>query len=314
MSRTSLHGFSAFGLICITTGCAIFGPQLPLSQQAIELEETPFFAQTEYMCGPSALATVLQRTGLKITPDKLAEQVYVPGRRGSLQVEMIAATRQLDRLAVRLDQDLGAIVNELTAGRPVLVLQNLALRWLPVWHYAVVVGYDPVKDIFVLRSGTKSRLTMSRSRFERSWERADYWAIVVLKPGELPSSYNASRYVTGVVGLESVGKLDAAITAYQAGLTRWTSNTLLSFGYGNALYEMQEITAAVAVYRDLLKTSPDYIPAVNNLSQALAELGCRQEALSLLDGVSHSIDGSFARALSETRRSISEQAAGRCAD
>jgi hypothetical protein len=34
-------------------------------------------------------------------------------------------------------------VDQLEAGRPVLVLQNLALKLWPQWHYAVVVGYLP---------------------------------------------------------------------------------------------------------------------------------------------------------------------------
>ena len=159
------------------------------------------------MCGPSALATALHRTGIAATPEQLAEQVYVPGRRGSLQLEMVAATRRHDRLAVQIDPDLHAIVAELTAGRPVLVLQNLGINWLPVWHYAVVVGYLPDANSFVLRSGTTERLVMRQSRFAQSWARADNWAVVILEPGELPRSRDPAGFIRAVAGLESVGRL-----------------------------------------------------------------------------------------------------------
>ncbi len=165
------------------------------------------------MCGPSALATVFHRSGLEISSERLAEQVYVPRRRGSLQIEMVAATRRHDRLAVLVDGNLQAILDELKLDRPVLVLQNLGLKRFPVWHYAVVIGYDPDDDSFILRSGTTKRLVIRRSRFARTWARAERWAIVVLKPGELPQSQDATTYVNAVVGLESTGRLHAAFRA-----------------------------------------------------------------------------------------------------
>ena len=64
---------------------------LPL---VVELEDTPFYPQTQYQCGPAALATVLQYYGVDTTPDELSGQVYIPERKGSLQIEMIAAARQ----------------------------------------------------------------------------------------------------------------------------------------------------------------------------------------------------------------------------
>ena len=311
MLRTSLRGFSV--LACLgAIGCASVGFQQPLSAIAIELDETPFHPQTKYMCGPSALATVFHRSGLEISSEKLAEQVYVPRRRGSLQIEMVAATRRHDRLAVLVDGNLQAILDELKLDRPVLVLQNLGLKRFPVWHYAVVIGYDPDDDSFILRSGTTKRLVIRRSRFARTWARAERWAIVVLKPGELPQSQDATTYVNAVVGLESTGRLHAAFRAYQAGLTRWPSNNLLLFGYGNTLYELEEIELAAKAYQDLLVVSPEYLPALNNLAQVLGELGCRREALALVDRASQPVDSSFRGILAETRRSISNRPDTEC--
>src|SRR5262245_53071971 len=59
-----------------------------------ELKSVPFFPQTEYQCGPAALATVLANAKVKVKPDDLVSQVYVPERRGSFQVEMLAAARR----------------------------------------------------------------------------------------------------------------------------------------------------------------------------------------------------------------------------
>ncbi|MGA0033840.1 MAG: hypothetical protein ACO3HA_10980, partial [Burkholderiales bacterium] len=55
-----------------------------------ELAAAPFFPQEEYQCGPAALATVLAYSGAAATPEVLVPQVYLPGREGSLQTEMLA--------------------------------------------------------------------------------------------------------------------------------------------------------------------------------------------------------------------------------
>ena len=64
---------------------------------AVELSQVPFFPQKRYQCGPAALATVLNWSGVAATPEQLVDEVYLPQRHGSLQVEMTAATRLLLR-------------------------------------------------------------------------------------------------------------------------------------------------------------------------------------------------------------------------
>jgi len=289
-----------------------FGSQEPLATEPVELSETPFYPQTEFMCGPSALATALHRTGVDVSPEQLADQVYVPGRKGSLQLEMVAATRRHDRLAVRIEPNLQAIVGELAAGWPVLVLQNLGVSWLPVWHYAVVVGYDPAANSFMLRSGTTERLEMRRSRCAQSWARAGNWAIVVLEPGELPHGRDSAPYVSAVTGLESFGRFDSALRAYESGLTRWPANDLLLLGYANALYGAGEMKLATRAYRDLLAVAPGNVPALNNLAHTLGEIGCRSQALALIAAASGVGDSAFIAVLEETRREVEARPSGSC--
>ncbi len=56
------------------------------------------FRSSSYQCGPAALATVLAASGVEVTADELVPEVYLPGRRGSLQPELVAATRNRDRV------------------------------------------------------------------------------------------------------------------------------------------------------------------------------------------------------------------------
>ena len=54
---------------------------------------------------------------------------------------MVAAARSRIRGAF-LKGGIHSVLPEIAAGNPVLVLQNAGWSWLPVWHYAVVIGYD----------------------------------------------------------------------------------------------------------------------------------------------------------------------------
>lgn len=243
-----------------------------------ELATVPFFPQQEYQCGPAALATVLTHGGIATTPEALVPQVYLPGREGSLQAEMLAATRRHGRIAYRLAPRLDNVLLEVAAGNPVIVLQNLAFAFAPLWHYAVVVGYDREREEVVLRSGTTRRLTMTLSTFERTWARGEHWAMVALPPQQLPETVVEADYVAAAAALERVAPA-ASREAYAAALARWPANFAARIGAGNAAYALGDLTAAEAAYRRATLDHPQVGDAWNNLAQVQFELGRKNEAL-----------------------------------
>ena len=125
--------------------------------RAQELVDVNFNPQRDYECGPAALATLLQWQGLDISDSKLVPEIYLPDRKGSLQIELLAATRRYGYVPYVIEKNMTSLLNEIKAGNPVLVLQNLGLEWYPRWHYAVVIGYDINKDEIILRSGEIKR-------------------------------------------------------------------------------------------------------------------------------------------------------------
>jgi tetratricopeptide (TPR) repeat protein len=287
-----LHGWSA-GLIVVLLlqayGCASHYNRLEASLNAsemtssVELRDIPFFPQEEYQCGPAALATVLVASGSSVTPGELTGKVYLPQREGSLQLELIAAVRRYGRLPYVINGELSALLMELDAGRPVLVLQNLGLASYPIWHYAVVIGFDATSDEIILRSGDRRRLAMRTWKFMRSWELAENWAMVVLRPGEMPVAPDETRYVHAIAALESAAQPEAAGIFYDAALSRWPDNVLALFGTGNIHYTQGDTEAAEATYRRLLVLHPEHVAARNNLAQVLSERGCIKAAIAELD-------------------------------
>ena len=159
-------GFWLVACLAVTVGgCASHRPLLEPGPVAVELTGTPFYPQRRFQCGPSALATVLGASNVHVTPAELEPLVYLPGRKGSLQIEMQAAPRHFGRLAYRIDPGLAAVTAELDAGHPVLVLHNYGLPLWPRWHYAVAIGYNADRDELALRSGTVEREVWSAKNF-----------------------------------------------------------------------------------------------------------------------------------------------------
>ncbi len=244
----------------------------------VELKDTPFFAQEDYQCGPAALATVLHSAAIPATPDALVSQVYVPARQGSLAPEMLAAARRNGALAVTLAPQLRDLLDEVAAGNPVVVLQNLSLPIYPVWHYAVVIGYDLAEQEIVLRSGTTRRLAMPLSTFEHTWGRGGHWAMVALPPGRMPRTVGEAGLVDALVAFEKSAAPKSAATAYAAALQRWPRNLSLQLGAGNTAYRAEDRQAALAAFRRAAEDHPDSVAALNNLASVLAELGQLDEA------------------------------------
>jgi tetratricopeptide (TPR) repeat protein len=197
----------------------------------------------------------------------------VPELRGSLQIEIVSASRQFDLLPVQLDGRLESLLREIAGGNPIFVLQNLGLDSIPVWHYEVVVGYDLGKRIMVLHSGTDRPVQRSFALFEKTWQRAGHWALAIVPADLIPNTASASAYLDAVMGLEEVGRTESAHIAYATALQRWPNNLLAHTGLGNSAYAMGEFAAAKSAYRAALKIDPERAEIWNNLAFTLAQLG-----------------------------------------
>lgn len=272
----------AAGLLC---GCAadpFAAPDLRDYQSPVELAGTPFFPQEDYQCGPAALATVLLDSGVAVDAGELIPKVYIPERQGSLQPEMLAASRAYERIPYIIAPDFAALIAEVAGGRPVLVLQNLGVAAVPVWHYAVVIGYSAAAGEVILRSGTERRRVTPAKVFARTWQRSDNWGIIALRPGDLPASAAPERYLRAVAAVESIGRFDLAAPAYQAALKRWPGNRLAYLGLGNAAWGMQQPADAERWYRQALDVAPGDSTTLNNLATVIAAQGRCDEADALL--------------------------------
>ena len=188
----------------LASGCATQTPALLAQPPAglpsrVELADTPFFPDDSHFCGPAALATALSAAGLPTRPEDLVGRIFLPGREGSLQIEMLAGARRSGAVATLIPGTLEAVLRELAAGHPVVVLQNLGLSWAPSWHYAVAVGYDLDAGTMLLRSGPMQRQVLALRTFEHTWKRGGHWAFVTLPPGTLATTASEADTTSALV-------------------------------------------------------------------------------------------------------------------
>jgi len=281
--RALRHAAIVWAAIAALGGCASYPTGLTTAAIShlpaqVELTQVPFFAQQQYQCGPAALATVLQSADVDVSPQDLAEDVYLPGRKGSLQMELLAATRVRDRVPYLLPERLPAVLEQVAAGRPVLVMQNLGLKIAPAWHFAVLIGYDLTARTLILRSGTTQRLVVDMDRFVKTWARAQWWGLVVVEPDQLPENPDLERYMTAAASLEAVGRLDAAAQAYIRARAQWPHSAWPAVGLANVSYRKGDLRSAEDGYVAALELDADNIIARNNLAEILAGRGCIAEA------------------------------------
>lgn len=244
------------------------------AEAANELESVPFYSQTQYQCGPAALATVMQYRDVDVLPDDLIDKIYIPEKQGSLQIEMVAATREKGLVPYVVEPELEAILAQIEAGHPVLVMQNLAYQWMPYWHYAVVVGFDVANNELILRSGETRRWQTSFAAFERTWARADYWGLVIVPPGILPADASLTRWMQAAYDLQQTGQTDAAEIAYQTAIQYWPNAAEPGVALANLYFEQRAFANADAVYADLLAANPKTAVLWNNRAYSLQALQC----------------------------------------
>ncbi|MFI9652112.1 PA2778 family cysteine peptidase [Guyparkeria halopsychrophila] len=242
------------------------------------IDEVPFYGQGDYQCGPATLAMVLEHGGRAASVDELIPQVFLPGRDGSVQPEMLATVRRHGLIPFVIPGRMDALLKEVAAGRSVAVLQNLALAWWPMWHYAVVTGYDLDQERLVLHSGETPRMDVAMGRFDATWARSGRWAFVALPPGELPVSTVGREAAGAISAFESVQGAQPTLPAWRSLVAREPSLALAQFGLGNALAASGERENAVQAFRRAVQEDPDFAAAWLNLGLVLRSLGQTGEA------------------------------------
>jgi hypothetical protein len=310
----ALAGLLFLTLSLAVSGCSLLsaGPlfKTPDAPARAMVDKVPFFAQEELQCGPAALAMALSWSGVIVQPSELTPEVFTPGLKGSLQSALIGATRRHGRVAYTITGS-EALLAEVSAGNPVIVLVNLGLSWYPKWHYAVVIGFDQERDAIVLHSGLTANEYLSSRVFMNIWQRSGYWGLLVLPPDRLPSKAGEGDWLEAVSGLEMTGQWQEASQGYTAALKRWPKSFAAWMGLGNSRYGLHDLDGSAEAFRQATLLQPDNGMPFNNLAHVLNSRGERKDALA---AAQRAVDlggpflDTFRQTLEEIKNTQTEQA------
>ncbi|MDX1466401.1 MAG: PA2778 family cysteine peptidase [Halomonas sp.] len=283
LQNARLAGVLALALMMLVmTGCASTprlaeSTQRHLPQQTL-LENVPFHGQRDYQCGPASLAMVLNASGVPVTVDTLIPQVFLPGREGSVQPEMLGTVRRQGRIPFRIDGTLDALLTEIDAGHPVVVMQNLSLPAWPLWHYAVAIGFDRGEKTLTLHSGMEPERLESFKRFDATWARSDRWAFIALPPGELPATGDGQDALDAIADFERAQGARDSLPAWEALVERHPGLAMGHFALGNSRHATGDAEGALNAFADAVQASPDLAVAWLNLGLLHRERGDTGEA------------------------------------
>lgn len=272
-------------LLCIAviffTGCASKNyDYLSTDKSIVESKKLSLtlYPQAEYFCGPSSMATLLTQQQIEFVYSDVVGSTFTPQLKGSLQVEMKATARHYGLIPYEINPNIAAVLTEVSNNRPVLVLFNLGLDSLPVWHYSVVTGFNKAsKEIFL--AGTNNNQTwMTFDEFERFFQRGGSWAIVALKPPLLPVASSEQEIVTAIADMAQVGYKDQAKQTATNYVKQHPLSFLGAMMVANINYDMQDYLNATAEYKRALVLKPNDPIVLNNLAQSLLKENKLSEA------------------------------------
>ena len=261
--------FALFLSSCATVGeqtkaVLLSPPDIPSHE---EIGTVPFVKQTSGYCGPSALTMVMQWAGHPISVESLTPEVYTPGKKGTLQLDLVSASRRHGLLAIPIE-GMVSLLREVAAGHPVIVLENLGLSWFPQWHYSVVVGYDLKDQELIMHSGDNAFSRLSLNYFEHGWKLGDYWGLVVLPATQLSVTADELDHLKAAVGIEQANLPEDAEQAYKSILRRWPNSLAALIGLGNLAYQKKDYSWAVIYLNLATRLHPESLAAQHNLAIA----------------------------------------------
>ncbi len=151
-------------------------PRLPVAHR---IAGVPLVERNENWCGPAALAAVLRYHGEETEAKEIAEAIYLPGFRGSLNLDLLVFARTRGYEA-RAEAGTGPRLREAIArDRPVICMVTRRNPVLSRNHMVVVRGYDRGQAVLFIDGGEGSEQTVRTTDFEAEWAESGRWMLVV---------------------------------------------------------------------------------------------------------------------------------------
>jgi tetratricopeptide (TPR) repeat protein len=245
----------------------LFVPRVTLA--ADDVLNVPFIAQKPNYCGPAALAMLANYYGHPVSQDEIAGAIYLPDIGGTLTSELGEYARRFHLWVRQYHGSLDDVREKLAAGVPLLVLGRFGEH--P--HYFVVLGWDGFRQILTVHSDARARFEMRLEDFQRHWDRAGNWTLLVCPPEKATWRLSAEERNDLGVFYEHAGELENATQQYVAATELNPHNSYFRMNLGNALLKQHRRVEAAKAFSRAIELDPQNADAMNNLACTYCEMG-----------------------------------------
>ncbi len=147
------------------------------------IDNVPFFPQSEYMCGPAAMASVVGYWGRHEDMSDVAKSVYLEKLKGTLPIDLLIYARERGFDAAYYRGSLDDLRKKISQKTPLILFLNLGYDFYPVGHYIVVTGYSDRFRAVVAHSGTESEEVFTYDELLRDWGKTDFSTLLITPKG-----------------------------------------------------------------------------------------------------------------------------------
>jgi TolA-binding protein len=257
-----------FLLPLTTTSCVYWTPvsRTPTTSATV-IQNVPLQKWDIKSCGAGSLSSVLQHYGDPTTMDQWQETL--PKTRGGvMSIDLVLAAREKGFDARLVTGEPALVEAELRDGRPVILMLQVIQypgSSLDFFHYVVLDGFDPMKNLVRVQFGDGKARWAHLSRLEPAWKKTKH-ATILIRPGD-----PFAKELRAAVQLEEEGKFALAAHAYRDIVSKNPKSSIAWTNLGNAENRLGRRAAAEEAFRKALETDPDSADALNNLAWLLYE-------------------------------------------
>ncbi len=146
---------------------------------AYHIPEVPLVERNTNWCGPAALAAVLQYQGERIGAEEIAGEIYLPGYRGSLNLDLLIFARKRGFEVWAGEGSADTMRAAIARDRPAICMVRRGNVLARRNHFVVVRGYDSERGLWFLDGGGGEEEVFREVDFERQWRECGHWMLVV---------------------------------------------------------------------------------------------------------------------------------------
>jgi predicted double-glycine peptidase len=141
------------------------------------IERVPFFPQEDYQCGPASLAGVLNYWGIHVTPSDIAGEIFSKTAGGTLNIDMALYAQKKGLISAQYRGNSVDLKKNIDSGYPVIVLVDYGFSLYQKNHFMVIVGYN--ENGVIANSGRKKGVFIREKDFLKTWEKTDFWTLLI---------------------------------------------------------------------------------------------------------------------------------------